>query len=120
MNGSGRPRIRVSGIDSLADVVTERRGLKQPDVSCLRHADFVEVRTNDDGTLDEVIARDCYVHIEQLSASSWWIGLSKNGEHQHTVIYTDRARVAGMTEWAGSEKGEAARLDDSSLKRIDE
>lgn len=65
---------------------------------------MVEIRRNDDGTIDEVVAKGCDLHIEQMSADGWYMGLdmpdgtcwqfwfgSKNGktpvEFRHTETY---------------------------------
>jgi len=35
----------------------------------------IEIRTNDDGSIDEIIARDCTMYIEQLSDNDWFLGI---------------------------------------------
>lgn len=70
----------------------------KPDVSVNRHAPFVEVRTNDDGTLDEIVAKGVTVHIEQMSDTEWWMGIYKGKKRQRVVFFTDRAHIAAMTE----------------------
>lgn len=35
----------------------------------------VEIRNNDDGTIDEIIIRGGLVHIEQMSNDSWFLGV---------------------------------------------
>lgn len=35
----------------------------------------VEVRRNPDGTIDEIIATGCTIHIEQMSGDSWFMSL---------------------------------------------
>ncbi len=72
--------------------------IKKPDVTKLRHAPFCEVRPNDDGTLDEIVATGVDLHIEQLSDNQWWIGITKGDESQRVVFWTDRAHIAAITE----------------------
>lgn len=36
----------------------------------------IEIRRNADGTLDEVVAKDVIMHLEQMSDNSWWMGVS--------------------------------------------
>lgn len=72
--------------------------MKKRIVSNLQHADFCEVRTNDDGTLDEVVASGVDLHIEQLSANQWWMGITKDGKRQVVVFSTDRATIGAHTE----------------------
>lgn len=72
--------------------------VKKPDVSKLNHAEFVEVRTHDDGTLDEIIAKGVDIHLEQMSPTHWWMGIEKDGKRQRLVLFTERAGIAGMTE----------------------
>lgn len=33
----------------------------------------VEVRLNRDGSLDEVVGERCMIHLEQMSATHWWM-----------------------------------------------
>ena len=35
----------------------------------------VEVRLNEDGSIDEIVIDNCYIHIEQMSNGHWWIGI---------------------------------------------
>lgn len=38
----------------------------------------VVVRNNDDGSLDEIIAKKCEVHLEQMDKNSWYLGIEDN------------------------------------------
>lgn len=56
--------------------------------------DVVEVRRNDDGTLDEIVAGDpngpgVFVHLEQMDANLWWIGISHKGYRQVVLLSAD-------------------------------
>lgn len=35
----------------------------------------VEIRKNKDGTIDEIVAKDCFLHIEQMSTDGWYLGI---------------------------------------------
>lgn len=35
-----------------------------------------EIRLNEDGTLDEVVAADCFVHLEQMDEGLWWMRIA--------------------------------------------
>lgn len=35
----------------------------------------VEIRANDDGSIDEIVAHGCGLHIEQMSADGWFMGI---------------------------------------------
>ena len=37
--------------------------------------DAVIIRRNDDGSIDEIMAQDCAIHVEQMSNDSWYMGL---------------------------------------------
>ncbi len=57
----------------------------------------LEVRRNDDGSLDEVVCAGAYVHLEQMSTSHWWLGV----EHKGTLIYvnfTARGKITATCE----------------------
>ena len=34
-----------------------------------------EIRLNIDGSLDEVVADSCSVHLEQMADNEWWLGV---------------------------------------------
>lgn len=35
----------------------------------------VIIRRNDDGSIDEIVAQDCAIHVEQMDNNSWYMGL---------------------------------------------
>lgn len=49
-----------------------------------------EVRLNDDGTLDEVVAFGSYVHLEQMSGSHWWLVVESAGQRVTVNLTTKR------------------------------
>lgn len=59
--------------------------------------DGIEVRYNEDGTIDEVLVYDktsgkCLLHMEQMSEACYWIGLTGYGDGadmKHVDMYTD-------------------------------
>lgn len=46
---------------------------------------LIEVRRNDDGTLDEVVAKDCSFHLEQMSEDCWWMAVYK--ENRRVAVF---------------------------------
>ena len=38
-------------------------------------ADAVEIRRNPDGSIDEIVAHACNVHVEQMDAAGWYMGV---------------------------------------------
>lgn len=59
----------------------------------IKKADF-EIRTNPDGTLDEVVASNAkFVHLEQMSPNQWWLGLDTGGNQRITIWFTARGRA---------------------------
>jgi len=57
----------------------------------------IEIRRNADGTIDEIVADAKWFHIEQMSATHWWIGIDlPNGSEWHVNLYSKaRIRVSG-------------------------
>lgn len=55
----------------------------------------IEIRRNGDGSLDEVVAQNVFVHLEQMADNSWWMGVSTpdNAHLIHVNFYS-----AGMIE----------------------
>ena len=39
-----------------------------------------EIRLNDDGTLDEIVAKNATFHIEQMDGNCWWFSVSSSGK----------------------------------------
>lgn len=35
----------------------------------------VEIRKNPDGSIDEIVAKDCAIHVEQMDNSGWYMGI---------------------------------------------
>lgn len=51
-----------------------------------------EVRLSDDGTIDEIVAKGVDFHLEQLSDTAWWMGLSlPDGRCLHVNLYSARS-----------------------------
>ncbi len=38
-----------------------------------------EIRLNEDGTLDEIVAQGCDFHLEQMGACAWWLSVEVAG-----------------------------------------
>lgn len=58
----------------------------------------VEIRRNDDGTIDEVVASGSSVHLEQLDKGSWYLGIySAAGAAWQFWLSTDKPGRTGIT-----------------------
>lgn len=66
-------------------------------VATLQHQPFVEVRTDDTGALDELIAEGVSIHVEQLADNQWWIGIERGDEMQR-LVFTSRSNITAFTE----------------------
>ncbi|MBV8518788.1 MAG: hypothetical protein JO197_15440 [Acidobacteria bacterium] len=69
---------------------------RQRDENGLLSSEFVgpiEIRRNRDGSLDEVVAQNVFVHLEQMADNSCWMGVSTsdNAHLIHVNFYSDRA-----------------------------
>ena len=49
-----------------------------------------EVRLNEDGTLDEIVAFGAYVHLEQMDDGHWWLAVESDGHLVHINLATKR------------------------------
>lgn len=54
----------------------------------------LEVRLNPNGTLDEVVCENAYVHLEQMDSGHWWMVVvdDKTGKSV-TVNFTARGKI---------------------------
>jgi hypothetical protein len=59
------------------------------------HIDGVEYRLNPDGTIDEIVARNVDLHLEQMRDSAYWIGITTRPgmDMQHVDLWTPRTRI---------------------------
>ena len=53
-----------------------------------------EVRLNDDGTLDEVVAHGAYFHLEQMGAGHWWMVVTVGDRAVHINLSSSRKIMA--------------------------
>ena len=60
----------------------------------VRYAELVDGATE----LDEVVARNAYVHLEAMSDSAWWLGIEAGGQMVHVNLWTKRAKITGRAE----------------------
>lgn len=80
-------------LDMLADLGALADAAAGPD----DHPAGIEVRLNDDGTLDEVVAVNATVHLEQMSGTSWYLGIYKGALAQQVWLGSSR-KVTATTE----------------------
>lgn len=58
-----------------------------------------EIRRNEDGSLDEIVAYDSFVHLEQMDTGHWWLGITlPDGKIIHTHL-TSRGKITANTEY---------------------
>jgi hypothetical protein len=57
----------------------------------------LEVRRNDDGSLDEVVCSQAFVHLEQMSDNHWWMVVERDGK-QVTVNFSSRSKITARVE----------------------
>lgn len=59
-----------------------------------------EIRRNDDGTIDEIVADEiASMHVEQMSAGHWWIGLTlRDGREWHLNLFSKRGAAITLSE----------------------
>ncbi len=58
-----------------------------------------EIRLNDDGSLDEVVADTCSVHLEQMDDNQWWLGVDDlpcAKGHRISVFFQARGKIRAM------------------------
>lgn len=48
-----------------------------------------EIRNNDDGSLDEIVAHACDLHLEQMADGHWWMGIqTHDGKSYHLNLHS--------------------------------
>ena len=48
---------------------------------------MIEIRRNKDGSLDEIVAQGCDIHLEQMSNSHWWMGITLDDGSAYSVEF---------------------------------
>lgn len=52
---------------------------------------------NEDGTLDEIVAFDAFVHLEQMDSNQYWMSVTASGT-THTIWLTARGKITASHE----------------------
>ena len=65
-----------------------------------------EVRRNDDGTIDEIVAEGCVIHLEQMDKGSWYLGLYADHSPNASLLQVDivsKKRVKVLAQYGPNE-----------------
>lgn len=60
----------------------------------IRYATLTDGKTE----LDEVVARNAYVHLEAMADNAWWLSVESGGQMVHVNFGTKRAKITGIAE----------------------
>ncbi len=58
----------------------------------------IEVRNNDDGTLDEIVGHGADVHLEQMDNGCWWLSISEGSRVVHVYLLSRSVIKANLME----------------------
>ena len=61
-----------------------------------------EIRLNDDKTLDEIVAENAFVHLEQMGDNCWWMTVECGGQSVR-VWFSARGKITAHFEQLKSE-----------------
>ena len=62
-------------------------------------SDPIEIRRNEDGSLDEIVASDVAIHLEQMSDGHWWMSIEKHGcLYRPQPQWARRAKITATVE----------------------
>jgi len=57
-----------------------------------------ELRFNDDGTLDEIVANGAFFHMEQQGPNHWWLAVEVGGKSVAVWLHSNRKITASYEE----------------------
>lgn len=57
-----------------------------------------EIRRNSDGTLDEIVAGNVHVHLEQMRDDMWWLGLSRGMNTLHVYLWRKKQHIIATVD----------------------
>lgn len=57
----------------------------------------LEIRNNKDGSLDEIVCSDAFVHLEQMSDNNWWMAIEWQGKLFH-VNFSSASAITCIVE----------------------
>ena len=69
---------------------------------------YVDLTTGEKDVLDEVVARNAYVHLEAMDDNHWWMIITSGGQSVHVNLYTKRAKITAHAEVEHAETPAAA------------
>ena len=58
---------------------------------------MIEIRRNTDGSLDEIVAENCDIHLEQMDTGHWWLGITVDG-NTHCINFVSKIPLIGSAE----------------------
>ena len=65
----------------------------------------IEVRLNDDKSLDEIVGKASYIHVEQMDSKCWWLCVGWGGGREEVRVYfTSRTKIKATREISGPVK----------------
>lgn len=60
----------------------------------------LEVRRNDDGSLDEIVCDNAFVHLEQMDGNAWWMRVTW-GNRSVDVWFSARGKITARAQESG-------------------
>lgn len=55
-----------------------------------KSAPFIDLRLNDDGSIDEILAENATVHLEQMDDGAWYLGIYHGAGYQQIWLTSKR------------------------------
>lgn len=65
---------------------------------------MIEIRKNEDGSLDEIVGRNCRVQLEQMSNQEWFLCIESGTDRVDVRLGTKRAHVKAFGERYAGDK----------------
>lgn len=104
------PQHKLDGWD-LECVICGCKWMEEADTECpqcamkdkppVQQATSLEVRRDEDGSLDEIVATGASIHLEQMGGNSWWMSIEAGGRHVHVNLTTPRTVINARCEDVG-------------------
>lgn len=85
-------------VKSLAQADAAIEAMQEPTQAAPGH---IEVRQNENGSLDEIVATGAEVHLEQMDGNAWWMSIEAGGRTIHVNLTTRRAVITGRCDYVG-------------------
>ena len=81
---------------------------------------MIVIRQNEDASLDEIVTKNCDIHLEQMSSRYWWMSIKDSEGNVYHVDFGSRCKIVAGVEKVSSDLATAVPDAKNSAGYIEE